>query len=337
MRKNTLKEKLRNRETTITNNLAGFCPENPIVLIDVGASGGIAKRWQAVSKHLRVIGFEPDQRAFNELQSSGQIKYLNTALGSNDSMVSFFLTKRQMTSSSYKPNVTFLRQFSDYDRFTVTNEIRLRTQRLTSALLCDNDILDADFIKLDTQGSELDILRGAKDLLQCNIFGAEVEVEFYPLYQGQPLFTEVDLFMRENGFMLFDLRRCYWKRDSVVTTSNPRGQLIFADALYMKTYESFLNALHSREGKVRREKLFKAIVISMLYGKDDYGCYLAERACLDGFLSEQEKDALLHSLTQAHSVLPRRGRMRISRWLHALYTKIKAVDYYFMDEEIGNG
>ena len=41
------------------------------------------------------------------------------------------------------------------------------------------------------------------------IFGVEVEVEFIEMYQDQPLFNEVDSFMRERGFYLFDLKLYY--------------------------------------------------------------------------------------------------------------------------------
>ena len=50
---------------------------------------------------------------------------------------------------------------------------------------------DLRFLKLDTQGSELAILEGAGRLLD-DCLGIEVEVEFAPLYIGQPLFTDVD-------------------------------------------------------------------------------------------------------------------------------------------------
>ena len=41
---------------------------NPITLVDVGAGGGIMPLWEPHRKYLRVFGFEPDHRAFEELQ-----------------------------------------------------------------------------------------------------------------------------------------------------------------------------------------------------------------------------------------------------------------------------
>jgi Methyltransferase FkbM domain len=61
-----------------------------------------------------------------------------------------------------------------------------------------------DFIKLDTQGSELEILQGGVRAL-AGVRCVEVEVEFNPIYRGQPLFYEVDAFMRGQGFVLWKL------------------------------------------------------------------------------------------------------------------------------------
>lgn len=57
-----------------------------------------------------------------------------------------------------------------------------------------------DFLSLDTQGSELEILQGAPASLASAVCVVS-EVEFLPLYEGQPLFGEVCRFMQANGFV----------------------------------------------------------------------------------------------------------------------------------------
>ena len=45
-----------------------------------------------------------------------------------------------------------------------------------------------------------------------NIVGLEVEVEFAHMYKNQPLFSDVDVFVREKlGLELWDISKVYWK------------------------------------------------------------------------------------------------------------------------------
>ena len=92
----------------------------------------------------------------------------------------------------------------------------------------------ADFLKLDTQGSELDILHGADRILRTHVLGVQVEVEFAPMYIGQPLFADVDTFLRGFGFVLFDLSRYRVRRPTVAKEVPTRGQLLWGHALYLR-------------------------------------------------------------------------------------------------------
>ena len=62
-----------------------------------------------------------------------------------------------------------------------------------------------DVVKIDTQGSELQVLEGAADAL-ATVRAVEVEVEFNPLYEGVCLFGDIDRFLRSHGFVLWRLR-----------------------------------------------------------------------------------------------------------------------------------
>ena len=100
-------------------------------------------------------------------------------------------------------------------------------------------------MKLDTQGSELDILRGATEALRtCAII--DIEVEFNPIYEDQPLFCDVDRLMRDNGFVLWRLSDiCHYAPSEkftmafspppIIDYDNARGsQLFWAQALYVR-------------------------------------------------------------------------------------------------------
>jgi FkbM family methyltransferase len=60
-----------------------------------------------------------------------------------------------------------------------------------------------DFVKMDTQGSELDILRGGEKLME----GAEwlmLELSFVPYNKGAPLIDDVLAYTREHGWRMYD-------------------------------------------------------------------------------------------------------------------------------------
>lgn len=57
-----------------------------------------------------------------------------------------------------------------------------------------------DFFSIDTQGSEYEILEGAKETLKSNVVALVIEVGFCPFYAGQKLFGELSKFLSDLGF-----------------------------------------------------------------------------------------------------------------------------------------
>ena len=62
-----------------------------------------------------------------------------------------------------------------------------------------------DYLSIDTQGTELEILEGAGGTLDRNVLAVFVEVGFAPTYEGQPMFSELEGFLRGRGFRLASL------------------------------------------------------------------------------------------------------------------------------------
>ena len=153
-----------------------------------------------------------------------------------------------------------------------------------------NNINEVDFIKIDTQGYALPILRGYANNFD-SVIGLEIEVEFEPMYEGQPLFSDVDNFVKDKGFSLVDLKRYYWKRQNNVNTGNSKGQMIFGDALYFKSPEQILLMPNSSQ-----EKIIRCIFIYLSYGYVDLAQTLLKNATNKELLSEEIHDLLLIEL-----------------------------------------
>lgn len=77
---------------------------------------------------------------------------------------------------------------------------------LDTIVLDRNKVPPPDFLSIDTQGSELDILIGSSRLLETNILAVLVEVEFHQLYKDQPLFGDLCKTLSQYNFDLVDIK-----------------------------------------------------------------------------------------------------------------------------------
>jgi hypothetical protein len=90
-----------------------------------------------------------------------------------------------------------------------------------------------DFLQIDVQGAELQVLEGANALLAKSVLAIQLEVEFSPLYVDQPLFSDLDPYLRRHGFTLFDLIVAREQRSPLVSTNRP-GQAVWGEAIYIR-------------------------------------------------------------------------------------------------------
>ena len=240
--------------------------------------GGVEEEWLRLGSRLRVMGFEPDAREFAKLSSDARHLFLNCALAATSGTpLSFYVSREAGKSSVLQPNMELLRQFPDAERYETvhTSEISGANVKTLDQVLSENPAWRPDFIKLDTQGSEKMILEGGKKALETSVFGLKVEVEFVPLYMGQPLFADVDAFLRPFDFELIDLRRAFWKRKAFTDFSG-KGSLVFGDALYFKNERGIRTLLETKSPDGKLQSLLRYILICTVYGAYDYAFYLMD-------------------------------------------------------------
>lgn len=316
----------------------------PFTFIDVGAMGGIPLKWNNLLEVMKIIAFEPDPREFAKLVSNNKITYLNYALHSKSEDIRYYITQGHGKSSLYKPNMEILSQFNDPERFQIVQEELIPAARVKNvdSVLEENKIKDVDFIKLDTQGSELSILEGGVGNLVPKIFGAQIEVEFIEMYKNQPLFRNLDEFMDTKGFQLMDLRRQYWKRKDAVVYGE-KGQLIFGDALYFKKVNVFLGALSASQDKAFvTAKIIKAVLICLVYGMFDYAIAVVNSAVAGGCLNKEEHTKIIADIRQCASgafISKYRLNYRVYTILNSILKRFKPLSVPFWadsDDLIGN-
>ena len=102
--------------------------------------------------------------------------------------------------------------------------------------LNNDDLSYGEIIKIDTQGTELEILKAGLRTLTQRTYAIMTEVSFAELYKGQALFSDVESFLRPLGFKFygFDLfrNRSLNFLDKKVNWS--RERCIQADAFFIK-------------------------------------------------------------------------------------------------------
>lgn len=240
-----------------------FLGELKIGLVDVGASGGLEPRWRSIQKNIKAFLFEPDERSHQELQlqSADHVgEIFQIGLGSSASNALLNLCRSLGASSTLPPHLSFLSRFPNVERFDVTRQETIKLSTLDECLI--SNWKDCDFIKLDTQGTELSILRGAEALLDSPIIGLEIEVEFIRLYEGQDLFGDVSAHLESKGFEFFDfVNICRWERGKFTLF----GQAVFGDGLFLRSPEVFATFLNSLPIETARSKALKYIAIISLY------------------------------------------------------------------------
>ncbi|GAC1398756.1 MAG: hypothetical protein NVSMB52_12320 [Chloroflexota bacterium] len=175
----------------------------------------------------------------------------------------FYVTHNPQCSSLFEPNEEFFGGFSEFGKsLEVERTLDMATVAL-DAYLPSTGISSIDFLQIDVQGAELEVLQGGESFLRSSVLGLSLEIEFSPLYREQPLFSEIDPYVRSFGFQLFDLSRVWYRRKALPRSLDTRGQLLWGDALYLRDYKYFTE----RQLKVEALKL---AALASVYGFHDY-------------------------------------------------------------------
>ncbi|WP_431858436.1 FkbM family methyltransferase [Azospirillum sp.] len=149
-----------------------------------------------------VVGFEPNPEALAELNAKKgpNERYLPFAVGDGGRHVLRVCAASGMTSL-LPPDAELLGYFHGFPHWgRVLSEVAVDTVRLDDL----EEVGAIDYLKIDIQGGELMVFENATETLR-GCLAIHTEVEFLPLYAGQPLFAEVDQFMRRHGFVLHTL------------------------------------------------------------------------------------------------------------------------------------
>ncbi|PCI77283.1 methyltransferase FkbM [Candidatus Aerophobetes bacterium] len=227
--------------------------ERDLVVVDVGCRWGFADKFIHNLNQFQLYGFDPDKEEcdrLNQLYNSDRIHIIPLGLADYEGSANLFITRGLGCSSMYEPNPALVEiNRAEFDCMEEIDQVEMEVTTL-DIWAKRSGIDHVDYIKLDTQGSELLILQGAQELLD-SVRIIKTEVEFNPLYLGQPLFADVDAFLRSRGFVLWrfgDLVHygtedehemelgevSFYYNSKPETTIMRGGQLYWTDAYYVR-------------------------------------------------------------------------------------------------------
>lgn len=217
-----------------------LAPARLTSIVDIGANpidGDPPYKAMLAAGLCEVIGFEPQAGALERLEKSKgpRERYLPYALADGTERTLHVCNLEGMTSLLV-PDPVHLALFNLFPIWgTVKDRIPVSTKKLDDIA----EITRLDFLKMDVQGAEREVLAHGRSKLKEAV-AVQMEVSFMPLYQGQPTLGEMDLLMRELGF----LPHCFaalkiWPLAPTVVSGQPgKGvrQLLEADLVYVRDF-----------------------------------------------------------------------------------------------------
>lgn len=165
----------------------------PAVIYDIGAAEGAwAERASGIWPGTRIVGFEPNESRVPALEATRtrvpNFSYKRCLLGATTADVEY---------------VDSLDQTSLYDRAATGPKVTARMLTLDS-LIVGGELPPPDFMKLDVQGYELEILKGGQRALSTSQ-AVLMEVSVYHLAPEMPLVLDVLNYMHAHGFFWYDI------------------------------------------------------------------------------------------------------------------------------------
>lgn len=240
-----------------------------LTLADVGASLEPFPPFQPLLRHATYVGFDPDRREVHEVEvGSGRLAIVDKAVVADpdEDKARFFLTRNPTCSSTLRPRPEAVTPYLHGSRFDVVDTAEVAATTLERALRSVG-VERVDWLKLDSQGTDLRLLRSVGDGLWTGLMAIDAEPGFDQYYEGEDTFGELHRELVERGFWLADLELTTAVRlrrevfDRTLRARTKLGRLAYEFTLkpspiaagprYLRTVESLRSAAAPREEYLR--------------------------------------------------------------------------------------
>ncbi len=235
------------------------------VLVDVGASAGPPDVWEPIAGSSTYVGFDPDRR---QVASSADGRFhksviVNEAVASEPGKgeVQLYLTRSPFCSSTLQPDLEALSNYHFHELFATERQATVRAATLDE-ILVRLGLDRIDWLKCDSQGTDLRIFRSLGERLRSGVLALDIEPGLIDAYRGEDLFVDAQEYLVTNGFWLsrLDVHGAVRVRSSSLRTVVPAGADLAAfaeqairltpgwcEARYLRTLESMAESGATRE------------------------------------------------------------------------------------------
>ena len=210
---------------------------NPVecLVVDAGARYGLHPSWAELRGVASFHLFEMDpveaDRLTRKYANDAGITIHPIALFSDNVTLLCKVSQHRALNSLYRADTELLTR-NDYmtDSFAVQEEVRVNAKTIDSLFVTE----EVHFLKLDVEGAELEVLKGASDKLVKSVLGVRAEVCFAPVYKTAPLFGDIHNHMLSKGFELLNLDYSgKGNKAGRFTRPDRYGKLISTDAVWV--------------------------------------------------------------------------------------------------------
>lgn len=247
-----------------------------ITLVDIGSRGGLDEDLSSIRQYVHAIGFEPDPAEADRLSSLPNTgwkssKHLPPAIGASDGAATLYVPDSPEGASMRPHNEDMIKLFGYENLHRDRREIAI-TARTLDSLQLSGELPRADYLKIDIEGVELEVLQAGRQTL-ANCVAIKVECSFLEQRVAQARTWEVATFLEADGFHIVDIHDLHrWRRRPL--PSNPYKAR--APMLYSRGQISQCDLIAFRwpDSSTSPRNILRTIIIASALGYFDFAVNL---------------------------------------------------------------
>ncbi len=178
------------------------------VVFDVGANiGQSIDNYKELDEGCTIYSFEPNPEVYQQLNESvshkSDVQCYNLAFSDSKGEIDFYATNLSLAGSLLKPHEILKRRCKD-DKYEY-EVTKVKTETI-DGFVKEHSIPFIDILKVDVQGAEEMVLKGAEDTFaNQKIDTVYIEVGFAETYENQGRFLEIQQIMAQYDYVLWDI------------------------------------------------------------------------------------------------------------------------------------